>query len=99
MTETKVRSLIKALSWRVLATLTTFSIAFFLTGEIIIALEIGFLDMVIKILIYFVHERVWAKSNIGRKMHPLADIKLKKEIDQEDKEIIMKKLRDLGYID
>ena len=99
MTETKVRSLLKALSWRFLATLTTFFVAFFLTGEIVIALEIGFLDMAIKIFLYFIHERVWARLNIGRKIHPLADIKLKRDIAQEDKEIIMKKLKDLGYLD
>ena len=99
MTESKLRSLLKALSWRFLATLTTFSVAFLLTGEFVIALEIGFLDMTIKIILYFFHERVWTKLKIGKKTHPLEDIILKRSLAEEDKEIIKKKLRDLGYID
>ncbi|MCK4762605.1 MAG: DUF2061 domain-containing protein [Candidatus Aminicenantes bacterium] len=99
MTETKFRSFIKAISWRVIATCITFSIALALTGETVIALEIGFFDLILKLIAYFLHERVWGKINVGRKAHPLEDIKLKRALEVEDKELIKEKLRDLGYLD
>jgi uncharacterized membrane protein len=99
MVETKTRSLMKAISWRCLATLITFSIAFFLTGQTVIALEIGFLDLVIKLITYFFHERVWGRISLGKKLHPLEDIKLKRALEEKDKQIIKEKLQELGYLD
>lgn len=99
MTESKVRSFVKAISWRILATIITFSIAFFLTGETVMALEIGFLDLGIKLVVYFIHERVWGKIKLGKKLHPLEDIKLKRALEEQDKKLIMEKLQELGYLD
>jgi len=99
MNETKFRSFLKAISWRVLATLITFSIAFLITGKTVVALEIGFLDMVLKLIVYFFHERIWGLIKMGKKMHPLEDIKLTRELEEEDKKLIMKKLEELGYLD
>jgi uncharacterized membrane protein len=99
MNETKLRSFFKAVSWRVLATTITFSIAFFITGETVIALEIGFLDLTLKLIAYFFHERIWGVIKVGKKMHPLEDIKLKRALEEEDKKLIMKQLKELGYLD
>jgi uncharacterized membrane protein len=99
MNETKFRSFLKAISWRVLATLITFSIALLITGKTVIALEIGFMDMVLKLIAYFFHERIWGFIKIGKKMHPLEDIKLTRELEEEDKKLIMEKLAELGYLD
>ena len=65
--ETKARSIIKTFSWRVLATLTTATLVFIFTGELTIAITIGSIEVVAKILLYFFHERLWDKVNIGRK--------------------------------
>ncbi len=99
MNETKIRSLVKAISWRVIATLITFSIALVLTGETVIALEIGFMDLALKLIAYFFHERIWGLISLGKKMHPLEDIKLTRDLEKEDKEQIMEKLKELGYLD
>lgn len=99
MNETKLRSFIKAISWRFVATMITFLVALLLTGKTIIAIKIGVLDLILKIIAYFLHERVWGKIKIGRKLHPLEDIKVNKELEEEDKKIIMEKLKDLGYLD
>ncbi len=99
MNETKFRSFVKAISWRVLATTITFTIAYLLTGETVIALEIGFLDLIVKLAVYFVHERVWGSIRLGKKIHPLEEFELKKEIVPEDKAIIREKLVELGYLD
>lgn len=65
--EKKRRSLIKAISWRVLATLTTILIVFILTKEIVLAAAIGGIEVVAKMVLYFFHERVWNRVGFGRK--------------------------------
>ncbi len=57
--ESHLRSLLKATSWRVLATLTTGLIAYFITGEVDTAVTIGSIEFVLKFAIYYGHERVW----------------------------------------
>lgn len=53
------RSLAKAFSWRVIATLTTATIAFIVTGEVNTAALIGGIEFFVKFAIYYIHERVW----------------------------------------
>ena len=57
--DSRVRALTKALTWRITATLTTVCIAFVLTGEIGVAAMIGGSEFVIKFFIYYGHERAW----------------------------------------
>lgn len=57
--ESHVRSLLKAFSWRVVATLTTATIAYFVTGDVTAALTIGSIEFVLKFFIYYLHERAW----------------------------------------
>ena len=63
--ESRARSLLKGLTWRVLATLTTIAIAWFITGDVAAALQIGFIEVFAKILIYYLHERAWAHARMG----------------------------------
>ena len=64
--DTKRRSLVKSLSWRVFATVITFLVALIITGKLDFALEIGLLDTTIKFLTYFAHERMWTRIPYGR---------------------------------
>lgn len=63
--ESKLRSIIKAVTWRLIATGTTFLLAFFVfsgTGceEVLQKSTIvAGLELVIKLLIYYLHERAW----------------------------------------
>jgi uncharacterized membrane protein len=57
--ESHIRSLLKAFSWRIVATLTTGIIAYFVTGEIGTAVLIGGVEFVLKFFIYYLHERAW----------------------------------------
>ncbi len=56
-----IRHIVKSISYRILGTLTTIIIGYILTGNIVIASSIGFIELGIKPLIYFLHERVWYK--------------------------------------
>lgn len=57
--ESHLRSLLKALSWRIVATTTTGIIAFFITGDVMAAITIGSIEFVAKFFIYYAHERAW----------------------------------------
>ena len=61
------RSVIKGISWRIVGTVDTIIIAFFWTGDYTKALQIGFTEVVTKVLLYYLHERVWLKVKWGQK--------------------------------
>ena len=65
--ETSSRSVAKAISYRITGSLTTVLIAYFLTGRVSVALTIAGLDVVVKIGVYFLHERLWDKIHFGKK--------------------------------
>lgn len=57
--ESHLRSVLKAFSWRIVATTTTTTIAYFITGEVNAALMIGGIEFFLKIFVYYLHERAW----------------------------------------
>lgn len=57
--DSHLRSILKAFSWRIIATLTTALIAYLVTGEIVTAITIGGIEFLLKMGIYYVHERAW----------------------------------------
>ena len=68
--EPRLRSIVKTLSWRVVATLITMFVAFIITGEGALALEIGIADTLIKLFAYYGHERAWAHLKFKRAEPP-----------------------------
>lgn len=66
MKETRIRSIVKAISWRFIATLTTIIIVFIFTGNIILSVGIGFFELLSKLILYYLHERVWNIINWGK---------------------------------
>lgn len=64
--EKPMRSIVKAISWRIVGTMDTIGISWLLTGEVETALAIGSMELVTKMLLYFGHERIWNKINFGR---------------------------------
>jgi uncharacterized membrane protein len=68
--DTHARSIAKAISYRLLGSAVTGLIFFVLTRQGKLSLGAGFLDMVLKIFAYFVHERVWNHISYGRDVKP-----------------------------
>ena len=64
--EKHYRSLLKAISWRATGTLDTILISFLVTGQIKLAVSIGFVELFTKIGLFYVHERLWNKISLGR---------------------------------
>lgn len=61
------RSIVKAISWRLIGTLDTIIIAYFITNTLQQALTIGLIEWVSKMILYFIHERVWNQILWGKK--------------------------------
>ena len=61
--DSRMRSFYKSITWRVLATLTTVIIAYFITKDPTISLQIGSIEFFAKILVYYLHERLWQKRS------------------------------------
>ena len=56
-----LRHTLKTISYRFLGTLTTFTVSYITTGSIVFASTIGFTELMIKPVLYFLHERFWYK--------------------------------------
>ena len=64
--ESHVRSIVKGISWRMIATSDTFLVVFIITClldqcSVENAIKIGVIEFFLKLLIYYAHERVWLK--------------------------------------
>ena len=66
MQEKQYRSIIKAVSWRTVGTIDTMLVSFFVTGNLVMAISIGSVEVVTKMVLYYFHERAWNKTNFGR---------------------------------
>ena len=60
------RSLFKAISWRIAASVDTFLISFIITGRFDWATSIAIFEIITKSIIYYFHERVWNRVKWGR---------------------------------
>ncbi len=59
--DSSAKSLMKTISWRIVGTIDTMLIAYILTGEVSMALSIGSVEVFTKMVLYYLHERVWNK--------------------------------------
>jgi len=63
--DTALRSLVKAVSWRIVGSLTTMLVVFVFTRRVDISLSVGVVDTLLKITLYFAHERGWNSLRWG----------------------------------
>ena len=66
MSDTPIRSLAKAVSWRITGTVDTFLISWLITGQVLLASGIALTEIMTKVILFWLHERVWNKINWGR---------------------------------
>ncbi|MEM6814469.1 MAG: DUF2061 domain-containing protein [Bacteroidota bacterium] len=64
-----IRHLFKTITWRVIASLTTFVLALLFFKDDPSAVEkatgVALIESILKMLFYYLHERVWHKSKFG----------------------------------
>ena len=67
------RSILKAISWRFVATTTTVLIVFAFTRKFnfserfSLSVGVGIADVILKLFLYYLHERIWGSVDFGRK--------------------------------
>ena len=59
------RHVAKTITWRIVGTLDTMVIGWLITGNPVTGLKIGGIEMFTKMILYFIHERIWFKLNLG----------------------------------
>lgn len=57
--DTKTRSVIKTISWRITGTLCTFLISWAILGDIKTSSAIAFIQLTFNTIIFYFHERLW----------------------------------------
>ncbi len=62
----KKRSLAKSLTWRVVAVVSTFIIGYAMTGSWSFAASLTIVSNVINFVLYYLHERIWLKTDWGK---------------------------------
>ena len=65
--DSNLRSLVKAISWRIVGSLDTILISYLVVGNLNIALSIGGIEWITKMILYFFHERIWNLLKWGKK--------------------------------
>jgi uncharacterized membrane protein len=68
--ETRRRTLVKSVSYRIIGGLITVSVAYAATGTFGSAAAIGLIDTLVKIGAFYLHERVWLNIDYGRIREP-----------------------------
>ena len=61
------RHILKTITWRIVGTIDTIVIGGLITGDWTIGLSIGGIEVISKMILYYIHERVWYKSKFGVK--------------------------------
>ncbi len=63
--ESRKRHLAKTVSWRMVGTIDTMILAWIITGNPLTGLKIGLSEVLTKMTLYYLHERVWYKVRYG----------------------------------
>jgi len=63
--ESPLRSVLKAITYRITGTITTAIVTFGVTGELATAVAVGSVEPFVKLAVYYLHERLWQRVPIG----------------------------------
>jgi uncharacterized membrane protein len=55
------RHIAKTLTWRIIGTIDTIILSWIITGNLAIGMAIGGVEVITKMILYFLHERIWYK--------------------------------------
>jgi uncharacterized membrane protein len=97
--EKKSRSILKAITWRMIGTIVLASVSYLITGSLKHMTFITIFFECIQLINYYWHERVWMKVKWGRIPHPLQELPVSKKLQPEHMEIIKDQLEGWGYLD
>jgi uncharacterized membrane protein len=97
--ETHARAWIKSIVWRLLGIVILGAISWIITHSWREMSLITILFHSIRVVLYYLHERVWEKIHWGRIKHPLSVLPVRKALTPEDLSLVRSQLKKLGYLD
>ena len=59
------RHIAKTITWRIVGTIDTMLLGWLITGDPMVGIKVGGLELFTKMILYYFHERVWYKSKFG----------------------------------
>ena len=64
------RTLVKTITWRLIAVTVTIIAIYIYSGDIKESLVVGISANAVKMIIYYAHERIWNRSSFGKLKEP-----------------------------
>jgi uncharacterized membrane protein len=61
------RHIFKTITWRAVGTIDTIILGWIISGDSTIGLKVGGFELITKMILYYIHERVWYKFDFGVK--------------------------------
>ena len=76
MDKSHKRHIAKSITWRIIGTIDTIILSWVITGNPFTGLKIGLAEVLTKMILYYLHERIWFRTKIPRnnKRHILKTI-------------------------
>lgn len=59
------RHIAKTITWRIVGTVDTMILAWVISGDPMIGLKVGLAEVLTKMILYYLHERLWYRINFG----------------------------------
>lgn len=97
--DTHARAWVKSVIWRLLGIAILGTISWVITKSWKEMTIITLLFHSIRVVLYYLHERLWERISWGRVKHPLSIFPVTKELKPEDLKLIQAQLSKLGYLD
>ncbi|UJH91284.1 DUF2061 domain-containing protein [Antarcticibacterium sp. 1MA-6-2] len=63
--DSRKRHLAKTVTWRIVGTIDTMILAWIISGDPMVGLQVGIAEVITKMVLYYLHERVWYKIDFG----------------------------------
>lgn len=97
--DTHARSWVKSVTWRIVGIALLGAISYLITRDWKEMAVITLIFHGIRVVLYYMHERLWERVVWGKVQHPLAVLPVDRELTPEDLDAVREKLRSLGYLD
>ena len=78
--DSRKRHIAKTVTWRCVGTLDTMLLAWWISGNPFIGMKIGAIELVTKMILYYLHERAWYKYDYGLQQRRSKELKKEKEL-------------------
>ncbi len=62
--KSRKRHIAKAITWRFIGTLDTILLSWIISGNLYLGFKIGIFEVITKMVLYYIHERIWYRLNI-----------------------------------